>query len=206
MLEGLVGMLLAVAGVFWYILWLQLTSFKSCTAFVTLLTCSLSLCSCALFSFDWVMNFRKCLTSHHLNSKHPLLNNLMTSEHCRQYETSWFFFCDFCVFLWKHVTAVMKNWQNLYKICRFQFAYFSQFGNHSFYSQEAWSHSGGIKTVNEGYLFLFKSQPDFFIVSYPRSPLKRKLPSNSLLVVDSFPEVLKNVFFIFLLILKTETI
>lgn len=131
------GMLLAVASASWYIPWLQPMFFKSCTTFVTLLTCSLSLCSCEVFFFDWIMNFRKWLTSHHLNSKHSLLNNLVTGEHFREYETSCFFFWNFCVCLWKHVTAVMKNWQNHLKICNIQFIYLSHFANLSFYFQEA---------------------------------------------------------------------
>lgn len=184
-----VGVLLAEASS-WYSLWLQLTPFKSCTTFVTVLTCSLSLCSCALFFFDWVMNFRKWLTSHHLNSKHLLLNNLVTGEHCRQYETSWFFFCNFCVCLWKHVTAVMKNWQNCYKICSFHLTYLSQFGKQKFLFSGSIVSFRGMENSKWRLYFFIQVTTWFFRCFLPQGPLKRKIPSISLLVVDSFPKVI----------------
>lgn len=115
--------------------------------------CSLNLCSCALFSFDWGMNSRKWITSHHLNSKHPLLSILITGEHYRQHETLLLSFWNFCALLWKQATAVMKNWQNRCKICSIYFTYLSHHSNYCFYFQEAWAHitsyhSGGLKTVN----------------------------------------------------------
>lgn len=120
--------------------------------------CSLSLCSCLLFSFDWGMNSRKWITSHRLNSKHRLLSILITVEHYRQHETSFLPFWNFSALSWKQVAAVMKNWQNRCKICSTYFTYLFHFGNQCFYFQEAWAHitsyhSGGLKTVNEGYVF-----------------------------------------------------
>lgn len=125
----------AVASASWCILWLQLTSLSHSRAVGSLLHnfCSLSLCVCAVFSFDWAMNSRKWITSHHFISKHRFLS-ILTGGRYRQHETLILSFSKFSVLLWKQITSVMKNWQSHCKICGIYFTYLSPFGNHFLFS------------------------------------------------------------------------
>lgn len=126
----------AAANASGYILWLQPTSLiwgmQDLCCIMNF--CSLSLSSCALFSFDWDMNSRKWITSHHLNSKHPLLNILIAGEITGSMRL-WFFLSEASVLC--HGSKLPLSWRidrTTAKSVVFYFIYLSHFGNQFLFS------------------------------------------------------------------------
>lgn len=187
----------AAANASGYILWLQPTSLIGGLQDLCCIMnfCSLSLSSCALFSFDWDMNSRKWITSHHLNSKHPLLNILIAGKITGSMRL-WFFLSETSVLC--HGSKLPLSWRidrTTAKSVVFT-SFICPTLVTSFYFQEAWAHitsyhSGRSENCKWRVCFPNSSYSLFFpSVFWLRDPLKRKIPSKSLLVEHSFPEVL----------------